>query len=198
MNGNVTRWNEMTSSLVRNNSGELRLLDLENMLRMIDHIAPTRDGVHFNTQQGRHWINDAFQTQLREVEQDLRATSSLAWTSSTGGGRIRVCVPESLANRLRPLATETATAAPVAPSSNARERLGTAPPPRTQPLESRLRRSVDQNRNNSQTVSRRSDPSALANLALTSRPSTSAVPTATVEPGSVLLWNRSDPSQWGQ
>ena len=54
MNGHVTRWNEMTRSLVRNNPGELRLLDLENMLRMIDHIALTRDGIHFNTQQGRH------------------------------------------------------------------------------------------------------------------------------------------------
>ena len=177
MNGNVTLWNEMTRSLVRNNPGELRLLGLENMLRMIDHIALTRDGVYFNTQQGRHRINDAFQTQLREVEQELRATSSLTWTSSTGGDRIRGSVPESLANRLRPLATETATAAPVAPSSNVRERLGTAPPPRTQPLESRLGRSVDQNRNNSQTVSRMSDPPATANPASTAGPSTSAVAT---------------------
>ena len=65
MNGNVTRWNEMTRGLVRSNSGELRLLDLENMLRMIDHLALTRDGIHFNTQQGRRWINDVFQAQLR-------------------------------------------------------------------------------------------------------------------------------------
>ena len=78
MNGNVTRWNEMTRSLVRNNPGELRLLDLENMLRMVDHIALTRDGVHFNTQRGRHWINDVFQTQLREAEQESRAIGSLA------------------------------------------------------------------------------------------------------------------------
>ena len=123
------------------------------MLRMIDHIALTRGGIHFNTQRGRHWVNDVFQTQLREVEQESRATSSLAWTSSTGGNRIRASVPESLVNRLGPLAMETAAAAPVAPSLNVRERLGTAPPPRTQPLESRLGRSVDQNRNNSQTVS---------------------------------------------
>ena len=118
MYGNVTRWNEMTRSLVRNNPGELRLLDLENMLRMIDHIALTRDGTHFNTQKGRHWINDVFQTQLREVEQESRATSSLAWTSSTGEGRIRGSVPKSLVNRLGPLATETATDAPIARSSN--------------------------------------------------------------------------------
>ena len=198
MNGNVTRWNEMIRSLVRNNPGELRLLDLENMLRMIDHIALTRDGIHFNTQQGRHWINDVFQTQLRKVEQESRATSSLAWTSSTGGNRIRASVPESLVNRLGPLAMETATAAPIAPSSNVRERLGTAPPPRTQPLESLLGRSVDQNWNNSQTVSRRNDPPATANPAPVAGPSTSAVPAEGVEPGSVLLWNRSDPSHWGQ
>ena len=200
MNGNVTRWNEMTRSLVRSNPGELRLLDLENMLRMIDHIALTRDGIQFNTQQGRHWINDVFQTQLREVEQESSATSSLTWTSSTGGVRIRGSVPESLVNHLGPLAMETATAAPIDPSSNVRERLGTAPPPRTRPLENRLGRSVDQNRNNSQTVSRRNDPPATANPnpALAAGPSTSAVPVEGVEPSSVLLWNRSDPSHWGQ
>ena len=168
------------------------------MLRMIDHISLSREGIHFNTQQGRHWINDAFQTQLREVEQELRATSSLAWTSSTGGGRIRGSVPESLANHLGPLATETSTAAPVAPSSNLRERLGTAPPPRTKPLESRLGRSVDQKRNKSQTVSRSSDPPATANPASTAGPSTGAVPAEVVGPGSVLLWNRPDHSHWGQ
>ena len=148
----------MIRNLVRNNPGELRLLDLENRLRMIDHIALTRDGMHFNTQRGRHWVNDVFQTQLREVEQESRVTSSLARTSSTGGSRIRASVPESLVNRLGPLTMETAAATTVAPSSNVRERLGTAPPPRTQPLESRLGRSVVQNRNNSQTVSRRNDP----------------------------------------
>ena len=132
------------------------------------------------------------------MEQELKATSSLAWTSSTGGSRVRGSVPESLVNRLGSLATETATAAPVAQTSNVRERMGTAPPPRTQPLESRLGRSVDQNRNNSQTVSRRSDPPARANPASMAGPSTSAVPTGTVEPDSVLLWIRPDPSHWGQ
>ena len=105
------------------------------MLRMTDHIALTKDGVHFNTQRGRHWINDVFQTQLREVEQESRATGSLARTNLTGGSRIRATVPESLANRLGPLATETVGAVTVAPSSNVRDRLGTAPPPRPSRLE---------------------------------------------------------------
>ena len=107
-------------------------------------------------------------------------------------------MPESLANRLGPLAMETGAAAPVAPSSDVRERLGTAPPPRTQPLESRLGRSVDQNRTRSQTVSRRNDPPATATPASSTGQSTSAVPAEGVEPSSVLLWNRPDPSGWGK
>ena len=200
MNDNVTEWNEMSHGLVRSNPGELRLMDLENMLRMIDHLALTRESIHFITQQGRRWswINDVFQTQLREVEQDLRTTNSLARTSSTGGGRVRGNVPESLVNRLGPLATETGGAAPVAPSSDVRERLGTVPSPRTKPLESRLGRSVDQNRTNSQTVSRRNDPPATATPASTTGQSTRAVPAEGVDPSSVLLWNRPDPSGWGQ
>ena len=149
MNGNVTRWNEMTRSLVKSNPSELRLMDLENMLRMIDHLALTREGIHFNTQQGRRWINDVFQTQIGEMGQELRTTNSLARTSSTGGGTVRPNVLESLANRLRPLAMETGATAPVAPSSDVRERLGTAPPPRRQPLESRLGRSIDQSQTSS-------------------------------------------------
>ena len=104
----------------------------EKMLRMIDHLALNRYGIHFNTQQGRRWINDVFQTQLREVEQESRTTNTLARTSSNRGGKVRGNVPESLANRLGPLAMETGAAAPVAPSSVVREKFGTAPPPRRQ------------------------------------------------------------------
>ena len=67
MNGNVTRWNDMTRCLVRSNPSELRLMDLGNMLHMIDHLALIRDEIHFNTQQGRRWINNVFQTQIGEM-----------------------------------------------------------------------------------------------------------------------------------
>ena len=53
MNGNVARWNEMICNLVRSNPGELRLMDLEDTLRMTDQLALTRDGIHFNTLLGR-------------------------------------------------------------------------------------------------------------------------------------------------
>ena len=61
-------WNEMVRNLIRSNPGELRLLDLENTLLMPDHLALTRDGIHFNTLQVRRWINDAFQTRIEEIE----------------------------------------------------------------------------------------------------------------------------------
>ena len=47
-------------------------------------------------------------------------------------------------------------------------------------------------------MSRRSDTPATATPASTTGQSTSAVPTEGVEPNSVLLWNRPDPSSWGQ
>ena len=102
MNGNVTRLNDMTRGLVRSNPSELRLKDLENILRLIDHLALTRDWIHFNTQQGRRWRNDDFQTQIRKMEQELRTTDTLARTSSTRRCRLRGNVPELLANRFGP------------------------------------------------------------------------------------------------
>ena len=130
LNGNVTRWNDMIRNLVRSNPGGLRLMDLEITLRMTDHLALTRNGIHFKKLQGRRWINDVFQTRIEEKEGELRTTDSLAWTSLTGGGRVRGNVPEPLASRLRPLVTEASSSVPAAPSSDVRERLGTAPPPR--------------------------------------------------------------------
>ena len=198
MNGNVTRWNEMTRTLVRSNPSELRLMDLENLLRMIDYLKLTRDGIQINTQQGRRWIHDVFQTQIGEMEQELRTTNSLARTSSTRGGRVRGNVPESLANRLVHLAMGTGATAPVALSSDVRERLGTDPLPRRQPLESRLGRSIDQSQTSSQTISRTKNSHATATPASTVNSSTSATPTEGIEPSSLLLWNRPDPSGWGQ
>ena len=116
-------------SLVRSNPSELRLMDLENTLRMTDDLALTRDGINFNTLQGRRWINDEFQTKIEKMEQELRTTDSLARTSLTGGGRVRGNVPEPLPSCLGPFVTKTGAVAPVAPSSEVRERLGIAPPP---------------------------------------------------------------------
>ena len=130
------------------------------------------------------------------MEQELRTTDSLARNSSTGGVRVRSNVPELLASRLGPLAMETGETAPVAPSSDG-EKLGTAPPPRRQPLESRLGRSIDQSQTSSQTLARTSNPPATAPASAGS-PSTNATPAEGIERNSVLLWIRPDPSGRGQ
>ena len=58
------------------NPNELRLMDFKNALRMLDHGALTRDGIHFNTQPGIQWINDAFQMRIEEMEAELRKWST--------------------------------------------------------------------------------------------------------------------------
>ena len=116
MNGNVTRWNEMIRNLIRSNPGEIRLVDLENTLRMTGHLALTRGGVRFNTLQGRRWINYDFQTRIEELEGELRTTDVLARTRLTGRCKVRSNVPEPLAYRLRPLTSKAGVAAPSASS----------------------------------------------------------------------------------
>ena len=64
LNGNVTKWNVVVRNLTAENPSELRLMDVESALRMVDHGALTRDGIHFNTQSGIQWMNDAFQTRI--------------------------------------------------------------------------------------------------------------------------------------
>ena len=93
--------------------------------------------------------------------------------------------------------TEAGGAAPAAPSLDVRERLGTAPPTRRQSLESRLGRPNDQNQTNSQTSTRACNlPTTTASLI--EKPSASTEPADGIESNCVLLWNRPDPSCWGQ
>ena len=52
-NGNVTRGNTRARNLSAENSNYLRLMDIENALRVVGHSALTKDRIHFNTQQAR-------------------------------------------------------------------------------------------------------------------------------------------------
>ena len=73
MNGNVTLWNEMIRNLIRSNPGELRLMDLENTLRMTDHLALIRNSIHFNTLKGRRWsirLSDKDRGDRRKTQDD--------------------------------------------------------------------------------------------------------------------------------
>ena len=92
MNGNVTQWNVMIRNLTAENPNELRLMDVERALRMVDHGALPRDCIHFNTQPGIHWINDAFQTKIEEMEAELRTMVNPV-TRGSPAGRVRSHVP---------------------------------------------------------------------------------------------------------
>ena len=103
-------------------------------------------------------------------------------------------MPEPLANRLGPLTPEASVTAPSVPSSDERERLGMVSPPRRQSLKSRLGRPNETSSQASMNVSN------LPTLALAPEGNSSATATLAerVEPTSVPLWNRPDPSAWGQ
>ena len=74
MNGNKARWNEMIRNLVRSNPGELQLMDLDNTLRMTEHLALTE--------------MLSILKPINELEEELRTADSLSWISSTGRGRV--------------------------------------------------------------------------------------------------------------
>ena len=91
-------------------------------------MAPLREGIHFNTQPGVQWMNDALQKKIEEMEAEMRTMVNPVARRSPAG-RVRSHVPQPLANRLGPRATE-ANAVQPSPSSDVKDRLGTAPAPR--------------------------------------------------------------------
>ena len=135
MNGKVTKWNVMARNLTAENPSDLRLMDVESALRMVDHGALTKNGIQLKTQPGIQLMNDAFQTRIEEMETELQTMVNPVARGSPAG-RVKYHVPRPLANRLGPLATEANVVQPTN-SSEVRERLGTAPAPRSRSLENR-------------------------------------------------------------
>ena len=195
MNGNVTQWNVMIRNLTRGNPNELSLVEVENTLRMVDHGALTKDGIHLNTQPRIQWINDAFQTRIEEMEAELRTTVNPV-TQGSPAGRVRSHIPQALVNRLGPLTTEANVVQPSL-SSDVRERLVTAPAPRGRFLENCLG-----TRSGPQQVA----PQVTANTAAQHSRASPAQRTSRVDPVAVidtsrvseLLWKKADPSPWGR
>ena len=72
MKGNVTRWNAMVRNLIAENSNELRLMDIESAMRMVDYRALRRDRIPVNNKQGRQLINETFQTKIEVMEAELQ------------------------------------------------------------------------------------------------------------------------------
>ena len=87
-------------------------MEIERALRMVvKHSALTRDGIHFNSQKGRQWINDALQTNIEEMEGELRTMINPV-TRDSPAGRVRSRVCQTLANCLGLLATKAIVTQP--------------------------------------------------------------------------------------
>ena len=98
---------------------------------------------------------------------------------------------EPLAHILGPLASETKNIAPAVHSSDARERLRTAPRPQRQPLKSRLGRPNNQNPTSSQ-ASRCVSNLPVASPTTAGNSSTNPAPVLGAGSISILLWKRPD------
>ena len=138
-------------------------------------------------------MNDEFQTMIEEMEAELRTMLNPVARESPAA-RVKSHVPQTLANRLGPLATE-ANMVQRLPSSDVRERLGTASSSRGRTLENRL--------------GTRGGPPQVGLQATTSTatqrtrtPPTQRIsqadPAAVIDTSKVseLLRNRPDPSPW--
>ena len=88
----------MIRDLTAENPNELRLMDVESALGMVDHSALTRDGIHFNTQSLIQRINNAFQSRIEEMDAELRTMINPVARGSSAG-RVRSHVPQPLANQ---------------------------------------------------------------------------------------------------
>ena len=193
MNGNITQWNVMIRNLTTGNPNELRLMDVENTLRMVDHGALTKDGIHPNYQPGIQRINDSFQTMIEEMEAEL-GTMVNPVTRGSPAGRVRSHVPEALVNRLGPLTTQANVVQP-SPSFDVRERLGTAPAPRGRSLE---------NRRGTRSGPQQVAPQVTANTTAHHSRASTAQGTSRADLGALidmsrvseLPWKRAEPSPW--
>ena len=163
---------------------ELRLMDLENALRMVDHRALARDMINFNTQRGIQWINDAFQTRIEEMEAEVETMVNPGQRGSPAG-RVSSHVP---------LTTEANVVQPTT-SSDMRERLGTTPASRGRSLESRRGGGPPQVATQP-TTSTANQPKKVPSAQKNSQ----ADPAAIIDTSktSELLWNRPDPSPSGR
>ena len=74
MNGNVTRWNEMTRSLVRSNPSKLRLMNLENLQGWNTLQHPAREAL------GKRRVPDAVEGNGARIEDNqLTGSDQFDW-----------------------------------------------------------------------------------------------------------------------
>ena len=73
----VIRWNNIKRNLASRNSGRMILIDFEHELRAMNQARLTTNGIHFDSIEGKAWLNRVFQERLNEMEVELFDTRVL-------------------------------------------------------------------------------------------------------------------------
>ena len=76
-NEGAIRWNNILRNLASRNAGRMILMDIEHELRAMDQAKLTTDGIHFDSIEGKAWLNRVFQERLDELEVELFDTGVL-------------------------------------------------------------------------------------------------------------------------
>ena len=92
-NGGVIRWNKILRKLASRNAGRMILMDIEHELRAMDQARLTTDGIHFDSIEGKSWMNRVFQERLDEMEVELFDTGVLKKKETTNEPAISTFVP---------------------------------------------------------------------------------------------------------
>ena len=134
-NEGFVRWNNILRNLASRNAGRMILMDIEHELRVMDQARLTTDGIHFDSIEGKAWLNRVFQERLDELEAELFDTGVLKEEGTASDAVITTFVPPSLETRLGTVLAVTnyrqQSSSEPGQKKDVQDRLGEAPMSRT-------------------------------------------------------------------
>ena len=139
-NEGVIRWNNILRNLASRNARRMILMDIEHEVSAMDQARLTTDGIHFDSIEGKAWMNRVFQERLDEME--LFDTGVLKKEETTNEPAISTIVPPNLDTRLGTVPVLTyrpQSSSEPGQRTDVQDRLGEAPVRRTIHPRRRLR-----------------------------------------------------------
>ena len=187
-NEGAIRWNNILRNLANRNAGRMILMDIEHELRAMDQARLITDGIHFDSIEGKAWLNRVFQERLDEMEVEIFDTGVLKKEETSNKPAISTFVPPNLETRLGAVPAVTfyrpQKSSEPGQRTDVEDRLGEAP----------LRKTINPRR-------RLGPVNPTAETTSTSRLDTRSETTSTSREErhpnrSSLMWSRSIPSPW--
>ena len=133
-NEGVIRWNNILRNLASRNATRMILMDIEHVLRAMDQVRLTTDGIHFDSSEGQACMNRVFRERLDELEVELFDTGVLKKEETTNEPAISTFVPSNLETRLGTVPAVTyrpQSSSEPGKRTDVQDRLGEAPIRRT-------------------------------------------------------------------